>query len=273
MIDTIKYLAYIIGSSQQEVEDIASNSYKYYSSYWQAKMKYGRKQIDDNGNVKKRHVTPSRYRLKVLQQNINAHILSKITIPEYAYGSIRGKSNLKNAYLHLGNKYFFSVDLKDFFPRINNRQVFRMFRENDFSPSVSRLLTQLTTFNGCLPQGAPTSPAIANIVFIPTGNRLLDIAKQHDITFTTHLDDLNFSSHEDFKNLTPTILEIIKEGAFFPSHKKIHYKTQAPEITGILLAKNSMYLPLEMRIRAKSNPDVKNYQDDVRYYNKLRKKS
>ena len=53
----------------------------------------------------------------------------------------------------------------DYFPTITNKQVYEMFTSNGFSPTVSRILTKLTTYNGKVPQGAPTSPTISNLVF------------------------------------------------------------------------------------------------------------
>src|SRR5207344_1768735 len=114
------------------------------------------------------------------------------------------------------------VDLKDFFPNISHHQVFRMFRRNKFSPTASRIFTKLTTYRGGLPQGAPTSPILSNLVFVETGEKLMSAIKDNQITFTSFLDDLNFSSKKDFKSLTQKLLEILKNDNFYIHHKKIH---------------------------------------------------
>src|SRR5688500_2558376 len=99
-----------------------------------------------------------------------------------------------------------------------------MLRENNFSPTVAKTLTELTTYSGALPQGPPSSPIISNLVFVETGNLLFKTASELGITFTTYLDDLTFSSKEDFKSLIPNFLQIIKSQGFIVNHKKIGYR-------------------------------------------------
>ena len=203
-------------------------------------MKYGEYQLDNKGNKKLRNLCISSNSLKKIQQRI--HLLL-----------------ILNARQHIGNKYFFSVDLKDFFSNINHRQVFQMLRQNNFSPTVSRILTQLTTYKGSLPQGPPSSPIIANLVFVETGKQLMDAIKDHRITFTSYLDDLTFSSKKDFKSTTTTLLEIIENGGFRLNPKKISYKTSYPEVTGTTIHANKLWPVARMKERAKENPHVAAY--------------
>jgi len=167
MINTLKHLSYILGSSAKELLYIIANIDQYYYNHQLPKKKYGEDQRDEKGNIKLRNLCISRYPLKRIQKRIHSFLL-QIKLPEYAYGSIIGKNNILNARQHINNKYFFSADLKDFFPNITHHQVFRMFMKNNFSPPVSRILTQLTTYKGGLPQGPPSSPIIANLVFVKT---------------------------------------------------------------------------------------------------------
>jgi RNA-directed DNA polymerase len=152
MINIIKNLVYELSSSEQAVLEILNNLDGYYKDKKEPKTKYGQYQRDDKGNIKYRNLCVSRYPLKGIQERINL-LLQQIELPEYAYGSVKEKNHILNAMQHINNKYFFSVDLKDFFSNIKHRQVFHMFRQNNFSPTVSRILTQLTTYRGSLPQG------------------------------------------------------------------------------------------------------------------------
>jgi RNA-directed DNA polymerase len=153
---------------------------------------------------------------------------------------MKGKSNISNARQHLGNKYFFTADLKSFFPSITYRMVYNTFISYRFSPDVASVLTRLTTYKGGLPQGTPTSPLLSNLVFVPTGNKILELIKPYNIRFTTFLDDFTFSSRTDFKHLTSKILKIIQQDNFWLSHKKIFYKTKSPEVTGITIEGNKL---------------------------------
>jgi RNA-directed DNA polymerase len=258
MINTIKHLAYVLGSSNQKLLYIIANLDQYYYSHRQPKKKYGEDQKDEKENIKYRNLCISRYPLKKIQKRIH-NLLRQIKLPEYAFGSVKGKNNILNARRHISNKHFFSTDLKDFFPNINHRQVFRMFRQNNFSPTVSRILTQLTTYKGSLPQGPPSSPIISNLVFVETGKKLTYAIKDHNITFTSFLDDLSFSSKSDFKHLTQPLIQIIKADNFYINHKKITYKVSRPEITGAVIHGNQLWPIKKMQERAKENPYIAAY--------------
>ena len=258
MIKTLKHLSYTLGVSEQEFAYIITNIDRYYYNYKQPKKKYGEYQRDEKKNVKFRNLCISRYPLKRIQKRIH-DLLLQIALPAYAFGSVKGKNNILNAREHINNKHFFSVDLKDFFSNINHHQVFRMFTQNNFSPTVSRILTQLTTYKGSLPQGPPSSPIIANLVFVETGNQLKASAKEHSIIFTNFVDDLNFSSKWDFKLITQNLIKIIKSGGFYINQKKVSYKVSRPEVTGTIIRQNKLWPIAQMKERAKTNPRIAAY--------------
>jgi len=226
-----------LGSSERELLYIIKNIDHNYYHRRQPKKKYGEDQLDKKGRIKFRDLCISYYPLKRIQKRIH-NLLLQIELPEYAYGSVIKKNNILNARQHINNRYFFSIDLKDFFPNITHNQVFRMFLQNNFSSTVSRILTQLTTYKGVLPQGPPSSPIIANLVFVETGRLLKEKIKDDSITFTSFMDDLTFSSKKDFKSLVPDLIEIIKANGFRINHKKIGYKVSKPEVTGAIIHAN-----------------------------------
>jgi RNA-directed DNA polymerase len=267
MINNEKHLAYILRSSKEELNEVISNISAYYYHAKKAKTKYGDFQRDETGEIKKRNLTPSIFQLKYVQKKLN-RFLQQIQMPVYAFGSVKGKSNILNALQHIENTYFLSVDLRDFFTRITNKQVFNMFLENRFSTTTSRILTQLTTYQGHLPQGAPTSPIIANLVFKKTGESLLKLAKLYEITFTSYLDDLTFSSKNDFKHIVPEILDIVKNDHFHINYKKISYKKYMPEVTGLIIYNKALQIVESMRLKGIINPSynkhLNNYLESIK---------
>ena len=230
MVSTIKHLAYELRVREADLIFVTENIDKFYYEKEQIKTKDGFPQ-EKNGIPQKRILYPSKSLLKDIQRRINKNLLSRIIIPNYAYGSITGRDNIANAKYHLGNKHFFTTDLKKFFPTITNRMVFEMFRSFQFS----RILTQLVTYKGGVPQGAPTSPAIANLVFVKTGVKLQEFANVHNLAFTTYLDDITFSSQNDFKNAASFIIRILKDDGYIISHEKTNYKKSNIIITGVQL--------------------------------------
>lgn len=252
MIYTKSHLAYILKIRESEIGSIINSIDKHYYEKIELKTnKDGTIKFDKDGIQKKRILHPSINRLKQIQSRILKDILSMLVIPDYAYGAIKKRDNIKNAKKHQGKKYIFTTDLKDFFPSIKNRQVFEMFRSFNFSPTVSRLLTQLTTFKGRLPQGTPTSPALANLVFIKTGKKLQEFANENKITFTSFIDDLTFSAPVDFKSRAQFIIQTLQEDGFKISHSKTNYKTKDPTVTGIVVKNNNLALTNSYKIKLK----------------------
>ncbi|MEO7922150.1 MAG: reverse transcriptase family protein [Chitinophagaceae bacterium] len=250
MINTKSHLAYIIKVREIEIESIINSIDKHYYEKVELKAdKDGTPKLDKNGIQKKRILHPSINRLKQIQKRILKEILSKLEIPDYAYGAIKKRDNVKNARKHQGKKYIFTTDLKDFFPSIKNRQVFEMFRSFNFSPTVSRLLTQLTTYKGKLPQGTPTSPALANLVFIKTGKKLQEFAAENKLTFTSFIDDLTFSAPIDFKTKANFIIDTLQKDGFRISHSKTNYKTKNPTVTGIVVKNNNLAITPSYKIK------------------------
>jgi RNA-directed DNA polymerase len=127
--------------------------------------------------LKSRTFRNPRPELKFIQRRILRNVLAQIVIHEMAHGGIRGRSPSSNASLHLGAQCIVTVDIRDFFPSVRHYAVYRMFREElGFGRDVARILTRLTTVDSQLPQGAPTSTAIANL--------LLSLAVDENVSLT-----------------------------------------------------------------------------------------
>jgi RNA-directed DNA polymerase len=240
MIRTTSHLAYVLRFDIKEINFIADNIGKFYTE---------RRIPKKNGY---RIINPSHRRLKVLQKRIQKNIINQLPLPDYAYGAVQGRDNVGNTKQHKGKRFKFATDLRNFFPSVNNRQVNEMFIKNGFSPDVAHILTRLTTYKGRLPQGAPTSSSIANLVFTETGNKLDEFALENNITFTTFVDDLAFSSPSAFKEKTPEIVKIITDDGFRISHNKTHY-CQSPLITGLYPENNYLRLSEEFVNKVKNS--------------------
>lgn len=128
-----------------------------------------------------------------------------------------------------------------------------MFLDLDFFCATARNLTQFATYNESLPQGAPTSPVIANLIFLNTCKKVRKYVNENNITFTTFLDDISFSSPNGFKKHATGILNIIKANRFFLNQDKIHYQLNRCEITAWIVSKGKLKLIPEMKRNAKEN--------------------
>lgn len=151
-------------------------------------------------NGKMRMLTVPSRDLKLVQQEICERILNKIPVHDAAHGFVKGRSTLTHAKLHVGKPLVITIDLKDFFESITERQVERIFTRIDAgglrtfgSDAHSAFFTQLTTWRGSLPQGAPTSPVLSNLVC-----RNLDLGLSKFMSgiggvYSRYADDLAFS--------------------------------------------------------------------------------
>ncbi|MCL9981157.1 MAG: reverse transcriptase family protein [Bacteroidia bacterium] len=251
MINTLKYLAYSLKVDQSELLAICENIENFYYERVTPKLDKHNKPKLKHGIEQKRIINPSINRLKVIQKRILSNILNKIPLPEYAYGAIKGRDNLSNAKKHKGKKYKFTTDLRDFFPSVTNKMVFEMFIFNGFSPTVARFLVKLTTLKGHLPQGASTSPMLANLVFQTRTKDLLEITEKYNLTFTSFIDDVTFSSSVNFKDQISEILNVLKTAGFKISHSKTYYKSSPAEVTGILVKNNTITITESFRKKLK----------------------
>ncbi|MCL5028407.1 MAG: reverse transcriptase family protein [Bacteroidetes bacterium] len=169
---------------------------------------------------------------------MKTRILTRFEFQDYIQGGVKGKDNISNAKIHQGNKYFFTTDLRNFFPSVKYNDVYKMFISNGFSVDVSSLLTKLTTYKYSVPQGIPTSTYITNLVAILLDKELIDICKCNGIKYTRYVGDLTFSSKKDFRNLITDIINIIISNHMKISYRKTKYKIGPIEITGIEVRNN-----------------------------------
>ncbi|UYQ93404.1 reverse transcriptase family protein [Chitinophaga horti] len=270
MIKSEKRLLQFLSTTSGQVKKLVTDIDSEYRHKTVDKTKYGVPQRDKNGKIRKRELDITHSELKRIQEQIN-FLLQKIPSPDYSFGSVKGRNNILNAYQHFSNKYFLTIDFKNFFRNINNRQVYSMLISENFSPDVARTLTRLVTYKGFLPQGPPSSPIVANMVFNRTGRILAKLALEHHLTFTAYMDDLVFSSKVDFKDLIPIILKTIRDAEFRPHPKKISYSKSCPEVTGVRLTEHGLYPPASLRTKAFTHFPLRHYVNSFRPFRNMTK--
>jgi len=154
-----------------------------------------------------RRICAPRAKLKAAQRAILDGILAHLPTHTAVHGFVPGRSTVTNARPHVGSTVVVRVDLEDFFPTVHYRRVKGLFEAHGYGDEVSSTLAGLTTWRprlpdgtvvwpGVLPQGAPTSPAIANLVCRRMDARLTALAKKAGATYTRYADDLSFSFRE-----------------------------------------------------------------------------
>lgn len=275
MITSQKHLLYILRINQKQLDYLLLHLEDYYYSFERVKLNKstGKPKKNSNGEIAKRQINSSKGKLKEVQTRLYDFMVKHVELPQYVYGGVKGKNNVSNARFHQGNKYIFTTDLRSFFPTISHRHVFQMFLREGCTPTIASILTKLTTRKHQVPQGIPTSTLIANLVFKPFGLKINQLAKEHNIKFSMFVDDITLSSKSDFKDLIPQFLAIIEESGFKINHKKTHYQTKNPIITGVICQNNRLLAPLSYKRRVAelskelpTHADVKNKLQGIKAY-------
>lgn len=111
----------------------------------------------------------------------------------------KNKGIITNAKIHRNKKNILNIDLEDFFYSIHFGRVKGFFEKDSIfkvPPNVALIIAQLTCYQGSLPQGAPTSPIISNLIGRILDTRLLKICKKYKLDYTRYADDLTFSTND-----------------------------------------------------------------------------
>lgn len=200
-------------------------------------------------------------RLKAAQRLVLHEILDRIPAHPHAHGFTRGRSALSNAAGHVSQKVVLRADLEDFFASIEARRVYGIFRTAGYPEAVAHLLTALTTnvvaattwarvprpqdpaqlaahhrlgrrlATPHLPQGAPTSPALANLAAFGLDRRLAGLAAALGAGYTRYADDLTISGGglllSRAGGVRATIATIAAEEGFAVNERKSALMTRA----------------------------------------------
>ena len=206
-----------------------------------------------NGGVRKINA-PKKF-LKFIQRNL-ARALSiykrdiyknKKINNKLSHGFEEKKSFITNAKIHRNKLYVINFDLKDFFDCFHFGRVKGYFEKNIYfklPKEIAIIIAQLTCYHGCLPQGAPTSPIITNLICNIFDVRVLNLAKKYKLDYTRYADDLTFSTNEKefikiYNNFYKELVEEIDKFGFKINEEKsrIQYNNSRQEVTGIVVNK------------------------------------
>jgi retron-type reverse transcriptase len=204
-------LSLILGVSHKLLWAMASVPERYYRRFQIPKRNGGSREI----------ATP-RVFLKVVQRWILVNILYRRLLPLVVTGFAPGRGLLANASFHVGRRYLAKIDIQDFFPSIGFRQVESVYRGFGFPHKVILLLTGLSLLDGRLPQGAPTSPQLANLVFLPCDGQIVALAQHHGVGYSRYADDLTFSSDDPISpDFIAHVIKLIEDHSFTINRRKL----------------------------------------------------
>ena len=199
-------------------------------------------------------------RLKAAQHWVLEHILQPVELHEAAHGFRPQRSIVSNARPHVAAAVVINLDLKDFFPTLDYRRIKGVFRALGYAEATATILGLLctepevekveldgetyyvATTERHLPQGAPTSPALTNILCRRLDRRLLKVAEEMGFVYTRYADDMTFSSkpEQDSKQigrLLHRVESIVAHEGFtvHPTKTRIMRRASQQDVTGIIV--------------------------------------
>ena len=196
--------------------------------------------------------------LKEIQKWILKNILYNLKVSAYAKAYIPGKSIKDNVRFHRRQKKVLSLDIKSFYDCLTNWMVFQLFMENGYNESVAMMLTGLCCLNGSLPQGAPTSAALSNLLMKKFDEIVGKYCKEQEIRYTRYADDMTFSGDFDEVQVIRFIRKNLKSMGLKLNKTKtrerkqgqqqevtgivVNYKTQVPKTVRKEIRKNMYYI-------------------------------
>lgn len=158
------------------------------------------------GQNKIRVISAPDERLKFLQRKI-ADKLNEIYRPRNpVHGFVAERSVKTNATAHLRRRFVVNIDLKDFFPTISQKRVEGMLSSLGIDGRVVEIIARICCNNGHLPQGAPSSPLLSNMICFRLDKKLMGIAKESRCIYTRYADDITLSSYQPLTGLFETAL-------------------------------------------------------------------
>lgn len=186
-----------------------------------------------------RTISAPNEKLLNLQKTIYNRILLPVNIHPAATGFRKEMSIINNAKPHLGKDMILKMDIMDFFGSIRLYTVVKTFEKIGYPKNISEVLAALCCLNKRLPQGAPTSPALSNIVAYEMDKQLTSLSKGHYLTYTRYADDMTFSGDIPNQNtLIAEITKIVKKEGFAIKIKKTRFlpKNRRKIVTGISIS-------------------------------------
>jgi RNA-directed DNA polymerase len=150
----------------------------------------------DKSNGGKRKISAPVSALKIIQQKLN-QVLQAVYTPKAAVHSFLPNRNVvTNAEQHVKQRFVLCIDLKDFFHSINYGRVWGLLQAVPYElpEDVATVIAQICCHDNRLPQGAPTSPIVSNMLCAQLDSELLQLAQDNKCIYTRYADDLTFST-------------------------------------------------------------------------------
>lgn len=240
-------LAKYLGFAPQHIFYLVENPNRFYI----------RIQIPKNSKPDKfRDIDIPTSELKGVQRAIYKKVLSGVIISPSVHSYVNGKSIITAAQKFCPGRAVLKLDIEDFFPSISFVRVLGLFRALGFNETSAYIFTKLTTLDNRLAQGAPTSPALSNLIFRGLDKRLEALVTEWEMQYVRYSDDLFFHKEKNFNHPRLAVIAstIVDNSGFSINKEKTKYHPKGlPRVTlGLLTHGERPRIPGVQRRRYRS---------------------
>lgn len=189
----------------------------------------------------KRYLSEPLPSLKSIQIWILKEILYKNKVSRYTKGYVPSKGIKEHVMYHTAQRVVLTLDIKDFFNSVNSALVEGLFIKMGYSKKISKMLSELCLLNNHLPQGAPTSPYISNLILKDFDEEIGAYCMNRKYKYTRYADDLAFSGDLETDDIQKFVSERLRELDLVLNEdkSKIMYRNDPQLITGIIVNQKS----------------------------------
>lgn len=186
-----------------------------------------------------RHFAEPLEDLKKIQKNI-CRFFKRIKTPEWVMSGKKSCSYITNAEVHLEHKFVKTMDISKFYDSAQRSRIYKMFSQTfKMAHDIAWIMTELTTYNGALPTGSPSSQLIIYWAYCDMFQNINDLSEKYNCYFSLYVDDMTFSS--DFpisSQLRDDVSKVLRRNGLLAKAKKDHYyqPNNLKVITGVGIA-------------------------------------
>ena len=244
---TFESFAKEIGFNLQMLDNYITFADRFYNTFYISKKK----------KTKKRQIASPSKELKAIQRWILSNYFNDIPISNRANGFVKRRGIKRNAQFHLKKSYILTIDIKDFFPSISQEKVYNAIKKHIDNNELCLKLAKLCTYKKKLPQGAPTSPILSNIVFKDIDDKIERFCNARLVVYSRYADDLTFSC--DTKSALVEVYAFVNkqlyENSFTINKSKTRYLSGKGKlcITGLNLNSGKLTVGKKMKRNLRSN--------------------
>lgn len=193
-----------------------------------------------------RTISASQGKLKWAQRAFLDGVLGTFEMPAHVQGCVKGRSAVTNAEMHVNRDVVINIDLSDFFGSVSLHMVTQLLVDTfNFGEDAAEVFAALCINDGVLPQGAPTSPTLANLVALKLDDTILTVIRSTlpnaEFSYSRYVDDITISGGTELVELLAVFYQCIEKTGFIPNIRKtkILRRNSRQTVTGLVVNKKA----------------------------------